>query len=1211
MEKSMLKWKKFFPWITGGIGTLLIILLALYFLIPKLIDLESIREKIKTGISQKIAGTVDFQKIEVSFFPRPRVLINQARFSFPGTAEGTIGSLRIYPHILPLLSGKVRIGRIQIEAPHVSLTIAERQKDRKKTPLSAKEIEEKVSALLTTLATNVPGTRISIEKGDVSISDTNRSLFTFQNIEGQIVLPPREASVTLTCSSNVSKSMSFGIRLDPKNLKGMGTLKLAGMKPEVVAHYLFPNLVRRLGDSEGNIMLTFKMLGFKDLQAEVQGSLPYLTFLNKNEKIPLKGIGVHAAFVLAGDKTEITLNELRLEHPRLTLSGVLNIDKTAKNVSMELSGSQVDVPSLRNVALSLAGEVPIVQDVFSYVRGGKVPFITVRSQGASLKDLGKTEGIFIKGLVQKGEIFVPGPQLAFKEVNADCVISKGILEGKNVEGNLGNSQVRDGKLRVGLKGSDAPLHIDAEVKADLAEARNILRRLIKDERLQKEIDLISTIHGEAKGRLILGESTAFIKPRVDLSELSFTAEYQRIPFPLVVKGGQFSYDETRIGVKKLSGTLGKSSFVELAGELRLGDAPSLEIPSGKLRIVQDEIYPWLKSFEGLKDSLKDLRSLRGVINLDAISVKGPLLKPKGWHFRLAGNVEDIALDWAFLPGPAALKKGAFDANEEKISLTDARTEILDASVTLSATQQGYLGDRQKTDLTFQGKMGPQSFGWAARLASLPPQFTLRDSITFEHAHIALDEGTTLFQGTWRVQKGPKIIADVLKHPKGLAVNKLTIKDTSSDATLSLDLQEKRLKLAFAGKLASETLSTLITGKELPQGRIEGDFRAEIRREKPFRFTARGQARGENIVIPSKWGIPITIENISLSGDGSSLVVEPSSLRLDDTSFSLKGNLNSTQEDLAIDMDLSADRIEWEKIAKALEGNEKRERKESSETWDIPIQGTLRLKANYFVYDKYTWTPLHAEISLHRDDIDIAVTRAILCGISSPGTMKVTPKELSFDFQLTADNQELKPAFVCLFGKERDATGKFDLNARVKGRGKKETLRDSLQGNAEFIARDGRIFRLPALLNIFSFLEVNQILRGFPEIRQEGFAYHSIKAKAELRQGTLEVKEGIVDGASIKIATQGTVDLKNDKLDLIVLISPMKKTDFIIKKTPIIGSILGGSLVSIPVKVSGDIDDPKVSHNPVSAVGSGLLGIMERTLKTPVKLFDPFLPGEKK
>ena len=391
----------------------------------------------------------------------------------------------------------------------------------------------------------------------------------------------------------------------------------------------------------------------------------------------------------------------------------------------------------------------------------------------------------------------------------------------------------------------------------------------------------------------------------------------------------------------------------------------------------------------------------------------------------------------------------------------------------------------------------------------------------------------------------------------------------------------------------------------------GDFRADIQREKPFRFTARGKVKGEGIVIPSKWGIPIRIENLSLVGDGSSLAIEPSSLRLDDTPFSLKGNLNSTQEDLVIDMDLFADRIEWKKIAQVLETKEKRESKKNDETWDIPVKGTLRLKTNYFTYDKYTWMPLHADISLNHNDVDIAVTRATLCGISSPGTMNITPKELSFDFQLAAENQELKPALICLFGKDRDATGKFDLKARIKGRGKKETVRDSLEGDAEFFARDGRIFRQPALLNIFSFLEVNQILRGFPEMRQEGFGYHSIKAKAELRKGTLEVKEVTVDGATMKIAAQGTVDLKNDKLDAKVLISPLKKTDFIIKKTPILGSILGGSLVSIPLKVSGDIDDPKVSSNPVSAVGSGLLGIMERTLKAPVKLFDPFLPDEKK
>ncbi len=275
---------------------------------------------------------------------------------------------------------------------------------------------------------------------------------------------------------------------------------------------------------------------------------------------------------------------------------------------------------------------------------------------------------------------------------------------------------------MGVKGSDPLLHIDAEVKADLSETRNILRRLIKDEPFLKEIDSIRTIRGEARGRVILGERASSIKPRMDLSGVSFTAEYQRLPFPLVIKGGQFSYDGMRVGVKKLCGSMGKSSFAELTGELRLGDTPFIEIPSGEVRIDQDEVFPWLKSFEGLEGSLRDVRSVRGAIDLDTLNLRGPLLKPKEWLFNLTGKVEDLAIDWAFLPAPAFLNRGTISANEERISLKDAGVDMLDASVTLSGTREGYLEGRPKTDLTFQGKMGPRSLQWSAKLAGLPPKF---------------------------------------------------------------------------------------------------------------------------------------------------------------------------------------------------------------------------------------------------------------------------------------------------------------------------------------------------------------------------------------------------------------------------------------------------------------------------------------------------------
>jgi uncharacterized protein YhdP len=197
------------------------------------------------------------------------------------------------------------------------------------------------------------------------------------------------------------------------------------------------------------------------------------------------------------------------------------------------------------------------------------------------------------------------------------------------------------------------------------------------------------------------------------------------------------------------------------------------------------------------------------------------------------------------------------------------------------------------------------------------------------------------------------------------------------------------------------------------------------------------------------------------------------------------------------------------------------------------------------------------------------------------------------------------------GKEREVSGKFELKGNVKGEGEKEIAVDSLQGNLKLTATDGRVYRSPFILKILDFLDITQIVRGLPEMRKEGIAYDSIKVRGELDHGLFEVKEGTLNGPSLKMAVEGSADLRTEKLNMIVLVSPMKKIDYIIGKIPIVGYILGGSVLSVPLDVTGDLNDPQVSFHPASAVGSGLLGIIKRIVSAPVRLFDAFLPGEKK
>jgi hypothetical protein len=87
------------------------------------------------------------------------------------------------------------------------------------------------------------------------------------------------------------------------------------------------------------------------------------------------------------------------------------------------------------------------------------------------------------------------------------------------------------------------------------------------------------------------------------------------------------------------------------------------------------------------------------------------------------------------------------------------------------------------------------------------------------------------------------------------------------------------------------------------------------------------------------------------------------------------------------------------------------------------------------------------------------------------------------------------------------------------------------------------------------------------------------------------------------AAEGTVDISTRSLDLTLLVAPLKTVDTVVSRIPILGSVLGGSLVSVPVRVSGDFANPSVTPLPPWAVGRGLLNVMTRTLKLPLKLIE--------
>jgi hypothetical protein len=114
----------------------------------------------------------------------------------------------------------------------------------------------------------------------------------------------------------------------------------------------------------------------------------------------------------------------------------------------------------------------------------------------------------------------------------------------------------------------------------------------------------------------------------------------------------------------------------------------------------------------------------------------------------------------------------------------------------------------------------------------------------------------------------------------------------------------------------------------------------------------------------------------------------------------------------------------------------------------------------------------------------------------------------------------------------------------------------------------------------------------------------IELGGEFEKGIFAFDTCSLDSPSLQMTCRGKVDVPNKEMEITILAAPLKTVDRIVKKLPVIGYVLGGTLISIPIKVEGPLDHPKVVPLSPEAVGKGTLEILKRTLQVPVKVLQP-------
>jgi len=1206
----MKKGKKVTVWILGSIAVLMLLAGSLILVGPRLIHTEFAKREIVNHLSRKIGGRVHIGQADFSFFPRPHVVILGAGVSVPGSVSADIRTLTVYPRVWPLCLGRIEITRIHAQSPAFTLCLpASNSRPEKPPGAPVEDLPNRLAALLGPAMAAVEGLSLQIQNGKINLVRGDNALPGIDHIDFLLQPSFEQITIELTGESSLCERISLKARIDPMARKVEGHIDLTGLTPRRLPACLIPHGPFGFGGGQTSLDLTFRANLSGGLQAEMDGSIPYFALVHEDKQAVFKGTRVVGAVSLKSGITTISVSRLHLDAPRLDLSGEMVMDSRNADVRLSLEAGEMDVASIRKTALTLGGTVPAVRKVFDIVRAGRVPMITINTRGKSPVKLFGTDHLEISGRIGGGRIFIAQTRMDLADVSGTVHISEGMLIGTGLEARLGTASGGNGSLKLGLTGHDPLFHLDIHVKADLKEALPVVERLIPDGPFRRELRRIDSIRGNAAARLILGGNTSSVRTRVEVSEFSLSARYRPIPYLLQARGGRISYENRVINAHQAAVSIGQSCFSGLSGMLNWHDESFLEMKAGTCTILLDEIHPWLASLHWTGDALRDLSSLKGSILVNALDFKGPLLKPGAWRFTVDGRIRDVDLISRQFPGTLNLRGGMVKADNETIAFEGARLSMLDARLSLSGRATGYLKGVESLQATVDGGMGEKGVRFASKVAGLPGPVRPRSPIAIREGRFAWNRGAeTYFQGDLTVADGPRIALRGVRTPGLLQIHDLCITDETSHASFRFSRGRDAVGFAFSGNLTGTCLDSLLVRNRFMTGWIKGDLWGRLIPGRPIESTIEGHLKGGNIDL-RQLDLPVRIHTFSIEGSQQQLRFISDIVALDDRQIDVEADIDLSEQGILLRLDLAADSIDLKRTKAALEKlAPASERGERQTRWSVPVRGTAHVRLGRLECGRWAWQPFSCDISSEGSTLHMAVGEAALCGISTPGTVEISPGKLALHVVPAARGRDLAATIDCLTGESIKISGMFELKGDITGEGTGETLVRSLSGPIHFVSKKGRIDRFNVLMQIFSLLNITEIFRGrLPDLRSQGFAYNSVTVDGRVNEGRLALTRALLDGSSMNIACTGHVDLLKETLELTVLAAPFKTADRIVRMLPVIGYILDNTLVSIAVRVTGDLKNPRVEYLPVSMLESGMRGIMERTLEAPVKVLTPMIP----
>lgn len=1191
------------------LGTLVtvvsVLAVGVALLLPRLIDSRLVRDKISAELLKKSQGSVVFGKIAFLWFPRPRVVIENAELSFADKAQGSIRSVTIYPSLVYLLAGRLAVRRVLLQEPKLTLRLPENS--AKSSDLE--ELEEQLRSALVGFTSALPLPQImEVADGAAEISIGGKPPVILANLAAQIAASPGELRFAVSARANLWEQIKADGKIVPQTLAAEINLGVQKLEIRDGLAMLAPESFDYAQQGKASLNVKIASIGLRQFRAAIDASVGPLLVGRHGGAATLEARRLKAGISYQAGAWQVDLEKLDLGAPRLQASGELR--SQSGRVFTRLQLRDADIAQLSDLARRIAEDRQAVRIARRYVSAGIIPEITIQSAGASFAELFSSKNLIVSGSLRDGNIFIPGPDLALQNVSGSARLANGMLEADGVSANLGATKGWNGKLRVGLQDKTAPFHLDIALQAGAPEVHSLLLKLVRDEGFRSELLKLKNVEGEFSGRLILGERLDAIAPIISIAKADMSVEYAPIPFPVTIRGGRFSYDRDSVRLENAQATVGRSRFGDLGLSFDLGGSRKMRVGTKQALLDLQQVDTMLRGFKEFHGYFAKIQPAQGQIELHKLALSGAYDDPGAWVVESTGSFSQVEVHHADLPDRVSLLRGKFAANQQGITFTDTAASMADGAFLSDGKLEYKRGIPIQFETRGKGSFGPRMTQWLGRYIELPEDVKLRAPLTIAAERFAWRAGGDIsFAGQVTVAGGPKLILEIVRQPQAFTLPNLTIQDGDRRARMTAQRAKDKLDLSFSGELAAETFDKVFVSLPTPPASLQGDIKIRALLSDPMSVTARGQLSGSGLAIPLGPD-KVLVDHFRLDAFGDSVVIQSAGFRWGQSRFTASGTVAGAREPMRLDLDVAVDQFDWQQYRSIFGAEARRRQANKTGVMSIPAAvGTIRLKAGQATFERLSLSALEATAFIAPSEISADIIHGIVCGISAKGSVNFVGKEIGVDLQLSASDAPLEPAALCLTNQQNDVKGTYSMRARLAGRGEISQLWRAVKGNFELSARDGEFIRSPGIDATFDYLNASRDFKvAFPDLNRETFPYRFIGFKGRIEGRMLIADEVNVDSSSVNLSGQGKVDLEGKRIEGKALVAVLKPVDEVLARIPGISSMLGGSLVAIPVRIAGSFERPEVTYLPPADVGTELLSIPLRILGMPLGAMRLFTPS---